>query len=125
KRLLIVDDDSLMIRSVSRPLSVIAGEVVPIHTAQKGEDALQKIEENQADTWFVITDFEMPGMNGAEFLRQIIQRFPNTKVTSVIRSSRLKREIDSSGTGCDRVLSKIDMNDTAVLTGLFQAFCGR
>ena len=126
KRLLLVDDDPMMLSVLRRILSTMARDAnVSVDSIQSGDDALTQIGKDQGDTWFVVTDYEMPGMNGVQLLRNIREECPFADVTSVIRSSRSKSEIDSWRTECIAVLSKIDESHTARLVDLFRCFCER
>jgi two-component system NtrC family sensor kinase len=48
-----------------------------ILTAASGEEGLAMLAENP-DIQVVIADYRMPGMNGAEFLRQVCENYPHT-----------------------------------------------
>ncbi|HEY3498390.1 MAG TPA: EAL domain-containing protein [Polyangiaceae bacterium] len=65
-RLLIVDDDVLLSRSLSRHLTRAGYEVVVQHEGQPALDALRR-----GGFDLVISDIEMPGLNGIELLRQV------------------------------------------------------
>jgi two-component system response regulator HydG len=74
-RLLIVDDDLRMTRTLSDILSLSGYSVVE---ASSGEEALAKISAQAFDC--VLTDVRMPGMNGVEFHRQLRQSQPGLPV---------------------------------------------
>jgi len=66
KRILIIDDDQLVIKSLSRYLKSRGYEVT---TAENGEEALKEVDSANFD--LIISDIRMPGMNGIETLRNI------------------------------------------------------
>lgn len=66
KTLLIVDDSASMRQMVSFTLKDAGYEVV---AANNGKDALSKVEGNGVA--MVITDLNMPEMDGIEFIRQM------------------------------------------------------
>jgi two-component system chemotaxis response regulator CheB len=72
-RVLVVDDSAFMRTALSRMVSSEAGIEV-VATACNGSDALEKIASLDPDV--VTLDVEMPGLNGLQTLRYIMQRFP-------------------------------------------------
>ena len=72
-RLLIVDDEPGVTKALPR---VFHRENYQVVTAGSGEEGLQRLAE--AQTHLVISDYMMPGMNGAEFLRVVKERSPDT-----------------------------------------------
>jgi two-component system, chemotaxis family, protein-glutamate methylesterase/glutaminase len=72
-RVLVVDDSAFMRTALSRMISSESGIEVAA-TARNGADALEKIATLDPDV--VTLDVEMPGLNGLETLRYIMQRFP-------------------------------------------------
>ena len=85
-RVLLVDDDPLLLRTGSRLLRRFLGaEVV---TASDGEEALRRVARGER-FHLVITDLEMPGMDGFELLDRLAERAPDLRV--------------GVWSGCDRV----------------------
>ncbi len=68
-RILVVDDDPLVRRSVARVLIASGYEVV---TSHDGRDAVARAHASQFDA--ILSDIAMPSMDGIELLRQIRQR---------------------------------------------------
>ncbi len=66
KKILVIDDDRLVVRSLERYLRASGYD---IETAQSGNEALEKSKEEKFD--LIISDLRMPGMNGIETLRKI------------------------------------------------------
>lgn len=65
KKILLVDDDMLMLKLINRILVNAQFEVLE---AKNGEEALTVIEEQEkSDIDLIITDYEMPIINGLEF----------------------------------------------------------
>jgi two-component system NtrC family sensor kinase len=73
-RLLLVDDEENILRSLRRVLR--AGEW-DVETASNGPQALEKFDAFSPDV--VISDFRMPGMNGVELLTEVKARAPRTQ----------------------------------------------
>ncbi|MFC5300120.1 ATPase, T2SS/T4P/T4SS family [Azospira restricta] len=72
-RLLIVDDEPGILKSLTRTFRAEAYEVV---TAGSGAEALAKLRESPAQV--IISDYMMPGINGAELLKQVKALYPDT-----------------------------------------------
>ncbi|MCP4341007.1 MAG: response regulator [Desulfobulbaceae bacterium] len=77
KRVLVVDDEEDMLWMLQRNLNK-GMENVEILAAKSGEEALAILSDKPAD--LVITDINMPGMNGLDLLIEINNRFPETGV---------------------------------------------
>lgn len=78
KRLLVVDDESAVLKLVTR---ILTTDNYDVSSADSGETAAQMIE----DPWFgpvdlLVTDLMMPGMNGRELAAFARQRNPNVRV---------------------------------------------
>lgn len=66
KRILIVDDEELIIKTLSKLLEREKYEVL---IAKSGQDAIIIMEEESFD--LIITDIRMPGINGVEIIKDI------------------------------------------------------
>ena len=66
EKILLVDDESLLLRAYQRQL----GEQFDLHTALGPEAGLQVIAE-QGPFAVVVSDMQMPGMDGIQFLTQV------------------------------------------------------
>ena len=65
KRILIVDDEEIVVRSCLR---ILSGDEFDIDVANNGLEALEKINDQEYD--MVILDIMMPKMNGIEVLQR-------------------------------------------------------
>jgi len=72
-KILIVDDEPLVAKALGRAMARQGFEVALAHHAA---EALVRVDDFAPDV--VISDFNMPGMNGLEFLRQVEIRSPRT-----------------------------------------------
>ena len=72
KRILFVDDESQILRSITRLFMDTEHEVI---TAESGEEALKILENEKVDV--IVSDMNMPKMTGYELLSQVKRRFPN------------------------------------------------
>ncbi|HMK72844.1 MAG TPA: response regulator, partial [Myxococcaceae bacterium] len=73
-RLLVVDDEENILRSLRRVLRHGDWE---IRTALDAEQGLAELEAFRPEV--VISDFRLPGMNGAEFLARVKERMPRAQ----------------------------------------------
>ncbi len=87
KTILLVDDEPHVLRILRLALEK---ENYRVLTAYNGEIALQILEEYYPD--ILITDIDMPRMNGKELCRQVDEKFPNRNFLIIILTSRA--EID-------------------------------
>jgi two-component system, OmpR family, response regulator MprA len=71
RRILVVDDDAEAREMLEE---FLAEEGYAVETAPDGVTALDKLHAFRADV--VVTDFEMPGMDGLELIRLIQSRYP-------------------------------------------------
>ena len=77
-RVLIVDDeptDLAIIRAIVEPLGH------EVHLASDGEEAFKKFLRK--DIELVITDIEMPRVDGLEFIAALVGLYPDTKIIAV------------------------------------------
>ena len=80
-KVLIVDDEE-MIRKLL--VSLLSKQGVSCETATDGLEAMNKIETETFDA--VITDIEMPGMDGITLTKAISSRYPNLQLIGSISS---------------------------------------
>ncbi|MEH7414504.1 response regulator transcription factor [Neobacillus drentensis] len=76
-KIAIIDDHQLFREGVKRILEFEKSFQV-VAEGDDGSDALGLVEQYQPDV--VIMDINMPGMNGVEATRELIEKYPNTKV---------------------------------------------
>jgi CheY-like chemotaxis protein len=93
KKVLIVDDEAIMISVLQRHVSNAGYEHI---SASNGQEALEKIEREHPD--LVLLDLMMPGMNGFQTCRKIREN-ENTKKLPVIIVTALRSESDSGAAG--------------------------
>ncbi len=68
KRVLVIDDSSTMRKIVSRSLRQAGLDFDEILEAGDGQEALKLLETEKVDV--ILSDINMPNMDGMEFLRQ-------------------------------------------------------
>ncbi|MFZ5918797.1 MAG: response regulator [Chloroflexota bacterium] len=80
KRVLVVDDEANVALLLQRSLALL-GPTFQVVVAHSGHQALSLLQDGTFD--LVITDFQMPRMNGLELAQAIRGRFPGTKVVLI------------------------------------------
>lgn len=68
-RVLIVDDSSVMRKIVERALRQAGLELDPLHEAANGIEGLELLKAEKVD--LIVSDINMPSMDGLEFLRRL------------------------------------------------------
>jgi DNA-binding response OmpR family regulator len=98
---LVVDDDRMILEVIKR---ILASDGIVAHCVSNGAEALEKMKER--DFPLMITDFNMPGLDGLELSRKGLELAPQMRIimdTSGItdNNARLARDI-----GISRILTK-------------------
>lgn len=87
RRILFVDDEPNVLQGLQRMLRSMRNEW-DMDFANSGEEALRKMEEAPFDV--VVSDMRMPGMNGAQLLKEVARRYPD--VVRIVLSGHSDRE---------------------------------
>ncbi len=105
--LVVVDDERVLLRLFTRRLEMLSYRVYPVGS---GAEALKIIQRERVDV--LITDFNMPGMNGAEVIARAIKIDPLLQGIVVTGFGDLKTAIDVMGAGAFNYLPKpVDFNE--------------
>jgi len=93
-RVLIIDDNVALAENIAE---VLEFDGHTIEVAGSAEEAIPKARDNAPDV--VITDFRLPGMNGAEFLRRFRARnnHPHAVVISAYTDEGTIAEAEEAG----------------------------
>ena len=65
KTILVVDDDPVVLRSVS---ALLADDNYNVLTSSSGRDALQQSKGYKREIHVLLSDFQMPGLSGADLV---------------------------------------------------------
>lgn len=76
-RLLLVDDEADILETMSALLEAAMPEL-HLTTAASGTQALQALKQEPADV--LLTDYRMPGMDGAQLVSEVRKRWPKVQV---------------------------------------------
>ena len=85
---LFVDDEPEVLDGLRRVLRTQRGKW-EMEFVSSGEEALKKLEEKPTDV--VVTDMRMPGMNGAELLNCVAQKYP--RIIRIVLSGQSDRKL--------------------------------
>ncbi len=77
-RILIVEDEPTDLAIIKGIVELLGHEV---HLASDGEDAFRKYLRKDIDV--VITDIEMPRVDGLEFIESLLALYPESKIIAV------------------------------------------
>lgn len=92
KKILVVDDEELIVRSLTKLLEKNGFEVF---VAKKGQDAQVMCEEEDFD--LIIADVRMPGMNGVETTRgiyKILEKKKRRKLPTIFITGYVNQHIE-------------------------------
>jgi DNA-binding NtrC family response regulator len=113
KRILVVDDDSTIRRSLSGGLSNAGTEV---RVAQDAEKALALMEESLPDV--VVSDVRMPGMDGVALLKLLKERAPSVDVVLMTAFDDMPTVVSAMREGASDFLVKpLDLHDLRRVVG--------
>lgn len=101
-RALIVDDSSVMRKIVERSLRQAGLQTLVVHEAASGVEGLDVLKANRVD--LILTDINMPSMDGLEFVRQIRARglaagVPVVMITTESSEEHVKQAIQAGARG--------------------------
>lgn len=82
KAILCVDDEAIIVLSITQELKSYFEDRFIYETALNAEEGLKIVEDlgrDGIDLILILSDWQMPGMNGDEFLRRIRKQYPDIK----------------------------------------------
>ncbi len=100
-RILVVDDEDIVIRSCLR---ILDGNGYQVETARDGHEALRKIEDNPYD--IMILDIMMPNLGGMEVLRRVKEAHPDMDVIMITGLSQIDTAVQAMKLGAFDYISK-------------------
>jgi len=101
KRILVVDDEENTRLALTRLLS---REGYEVKTAANGLEALSSLRNNPAE--LIITDLNMPEMNGLSFLRELNREYPASNVIMITAFGEVESYLEALNLGAFEYLNK-------------------
>jgi EAL domain-containing protein (putative c-di-GMP-specific phosphodiesterase class I)/CheY-like chemotaxis protein len=117
RRLLLVDDEANILSALKRLLRPDGYE---IHSANSGEQGLELLAQQPVDV--IISDQRMPGLNGADFLRQARVLRPDTLRIMLSGYTELQSVTDAVNEGAIYKFLTKPWNDEQLRAHLAEAF---
>lgn len=124
-QILFVDDEPKLLEGLKRLLRPMRNEWA-MTFAGGGEEALKTLEQTPFDV--VVSDMRMPGMNGAELLKEVQRRYPH--IVRIILSGHSDREMTFQSIGathlflakpCDAEQLKATIHRACALRGALKS----
>jgi two-component system chemotaxis response regulator CheY len=103
-KVLVVDDSAIMRKVITQILEMLGHDSVP---ASNGLDAFERLKEHE-DVRLILLDWNMPEMNGIEFLRDIKARpgLSEIPVIMLTTESERRKMIEAIEAGAKHYLTK-------------------
>ena len=98
---LVVDDERNIRLTLSMALETLK---IPVDTAESGEEALEKLTETPYS--LMILDLKLPGLDGMEVLRQVVDRYPEMKVIIITAYGSIEVAVEAMKVGAIDFLQK-------------------
>lgn len=112
-RLIVVDDDDAMLTNLQKILSFYGFLVMPFNSA---ENALEKAISDKNSFDAILTDFNMPGMNGIEFIERLRQTDPEAVAVFLTGYPSAENAISALRAGAFDFLEKPFSNEHLAIT---------
>src|SRR5664279_320359 len=88
QQILFVDDEPMVLQGLQRLLRAFRNEWDMAFVAS-GQEALAQLAEHPFD--IIVSDMRMPGMNGAELLKEVMRRYP--AMVRIVLSGHADRDL--------------------------------
>jgi len=99
-KILVVDDNNVLLTVVSKMLSLLGYDV---SSADSGANGLNVFRKSNFD--IVLSDYDMPGMDGVAFACSVKRRSPRTRIVIMTGAGR-ETVISRNSSAVDEVISK-------------------
>jgi len=101
KRILVVDDEENARIGLSK---LLAKEGFVVDSVSNGFEALNYLRQQEVN--LIVTDINMPGMNGITFLKELNKSFPHSNVIMITAYGGIESYIESMNLGAFEYINK-------------------
>jgi DNA-binding NtrC family response regulator len=101
KRILVVDDEENARIGLSM---LLAKEGFVVDSVSNGFEALNYLRQQEVN--LIVTDINMPGMNGIAFLKELNKSFPHNNVIMITAYGGIESYIESMNLGAFEYINK-------------------
>ena len=105
-RLLILDEDRIILQSLSQ---FLRREGYDVKATDRAEDATAQLESSNFEV--LLADINLPGLNSAEFLRDVRRRFPHVVVVVITGYGSIEGAVEATKIGAFEYLTKPIIDD--------------
>src|SRR3954466_3865264 len=105
-RLLILDEDRIILQSLSQ---FLRREGYEVRTTDRADDALAQLEGSQFEV--LLADINLPGLNPAEYLRDVRRRFPHVVIVVITSYGSIEGAVEATKIGAFEYLTKPIVDD--------------
>ena len=104
-RVLVIDDSRAMLAILRKIMSEVGFDVI---TASNGREGLEKLEENAADVQLALVDWNLPEMNGYDFVCTVRSNpaFESVKLIMVTTETERENMAKALDAGADEYVMK-------------------
>lgn len=111
-RILLADDEGIMLRSISRIISQTFGDTCEVVTVKTGTAAVEMTEEFHPDIIFM--NIRMPGMSGIDALREIRKTNSQSIIIMITAFDKFDYAKDALNLGAFEFITKPVRKDTVI-----------
>ncbi|MBD3299624.1 MAG: response regulator [candidate division Zixibacteria bacterium] len=101
EKILLVDDEEEFVSTLAERIETRGAKVV---TATSGQEAVDKIKDENFDA--IVLDLQMPGMNGIEAMKSILEKKPDMQVILLTGYGTIERGVEAVKQGAMDFLEK-------------------
>lgn len=110
---IVAEDEPIILHNISKKVSLAHEYIRILNQVQNGQEALQAFKKQVPD--ILITDIEMPGINGLELIALVRQKYPQTHIIIISGYSNFEYAQTAIKYGVEDYITKPVSNKDLVL----------